>query len=147
MWLHLDVLVIGAGIGGLSAAIRARQAGMHVLVITKAEEIWECNTHYAQGGIIAWNGNDNPELLARDIYEAGCHYNNKEAVTLLAREGPRLVFDFLIDTVGVPFSRGRDGDYDYTEEAAHSVRRILHAQDHTGDVIEEYLIAYALKIG
>jgi len=147
MSLHVDVLVIGAGIGGLSAAIRARQAGMHVLVITKAEEIWECNTHYAQGGIIAWNGNDNPELLARDIYEAGCHYNNKEAVTLLAREGPRLVFDFLIDTVGVPFSRGRDGDYDYTEEAAHSVRRILHAQDHTGDVIEEYLIAYALKIG
>ncbi|HOK00359.1 MAG TPA: FAD-binding protein, partial [Termitinemataceae bacterium] len=68
MSLHVDVLVIGAGIGGLSAAIRARQAGMHVLVITKAEEIWECNTHYAQGGIIAWNGNDNPELLARDIY-------------------------------------------------------------------------------
>lgn len=145
--MHVDLLVIGSGIAGFAAAITARKAGLSVLVLNKAEDPWESNTHYAQGGIIAQAPQDSPEALAKDIYEAGCHYNHREAVELLAREGPKLVFDFLINTVGVSFSKTRDGAYDYTEEAAHSVRRILHAQDHTGDVIEASLLSYALQIG
>lgn len=144
---HVDVLIIGSGIAGLSAAITARKAGLSVLVLNKSEDPRESNTHYAQGGIIAWNPEDSAESLARDILEAGCHYNRKEAVELLSREGPRLVFDFLIDTVGVAFSKTRDDAFDYTEEAAHSIRRILHVQDHTGDVIEDSLLNHARQAG
>lgn len=55
--------------------------------------------------------------------------------------------DFLIDRVGVEFSRDEKGELDYTEEAAHSARRILHFQDHTGDAIIDALGAYCRKLG
>ena len=143
MRITVDVLVLGTGIAGLSAAITAKEAGLNILVATKADSIAETNTNYAQGGIIAWQADDSAPTLASDIIKAGCNYNNKEAVTLISEEGPKLVFDFLVDKVKTGFSKNKEGQFDYTEEAAHSVRRILHAQDHTGDVIEESQIGRA----
>lgn len=143
----VDILVIGTGIAGLSAAIEGREAGLNIMVITKADKIEETNTNYAQGGIIAARDGDTAELLAKDLYRAGCGYNSRAAVELLSSEGPGLAHEFLINKVGVEFSRNRQGEYDYTEEAAHSSRRILHYEDHTGDSIQAGLIAYAQKIG
>ncbi|HAW86335.1 MAG: L-aspartate oxidase [Spirochaetes bacterium GWD1_61_31] len=143
----VDILIIGSGVAGLSAAIVAREAGLEVVVITKAAKLEETNTNYAQGGIIAGRDGDTAELLASDIYRAGCDYNSQAAVELLSREGPPLVHSFLVDKIGVEFSRNKAGDLDYTEEAAHSARRILHHDDHSGDAIESALIAYARKIG
>ena len=57
------------------------------------------------------------------------------------------MFDFLIDKVGIEFSKTDAGKLDYTEEAAHSRRRILHSSDHTGEEIQQALIAHAEKIG
>jgi L-aspartate oxidase len=142
-----DVLVAGSGIAGLTCAIRLREEGLSVLVVTKDDRIEESNTNYAQGGIIAWREGDSGEALARDIYEAGCRYNGREAVETFAREAPRLVFDFLVDKAGVDFSRDSAGNYDYTEEAAHSARRILHFEDHTGDSIESALVRKARECG
>lgn len=142
-----DVLIAGTGIAGLTCAIHCREAGLSVLVITKEDRIEEANTNYAQGGIIAWRDCDSPGSLARDVYEAGCHYNGREAVETFSREAPKLVFDFLVDRVGVDFSRDSHGNYDYTEEAAHSERRILHFADHTGDAIEAALIQKARESG
>lgn len=142
-----DVIIAGSGIAGLTAAIHCRTAGMNVLVTTKETRIEETNTNYAQGGIIAWKKDDTPDSLAKDILAAGCFFGNREAVDCFAREAPREVFDFLIDVAGVPFSRAPDGSYDYTGEAAHSERRILHFEDHTGDAIQRALIAHARKIG
>ncbi len=146
-----DVIVAGTGIAGLSAAIRAAELSLRVLVITKADEAAETNTNYAQGGIIAGK-EDRPatradaELLARDILEAGCRWNDPEAVRFLASEGPDLAVDFLARDAGITFSRGRDGSYDYTGEAAHSERRILHFEDHTGDAIQKGLIRRAREL-
>ncbi len=142
-----DVIVIGTGIAGLSAAISCKEAGLNVVVLTKADRVEQTNTNYAQGGIIAWREGDSAEALASDIARAGCGYNSRDAVRLLAEEGPRLVFDFLIGKARIEFSKDSQGNLDYTEEAAHSARRILHFEDHTGDVIQEALIRHAAAIG
>lgn len=142
-----DVLIIGTGIAGLSAAISCREAGLSVLVITKNSQIEESNTNYAQGGIIASAPDDDPELLEKDILDAGCSINCRETVERFSREAPQTVQDFLAKHVGVAFSRNDKGEFDYTEEAAHSRRRILHFEDHTGDAIETNLVYYAQKIG
>jgi L-aspartate oxidase len=141
-----DVIIIGTGIAGLTAAIYLKEKGLDVLVITKNDVISETNTNYAQGGIIAWKETDSPEKLADDIFKAGYHYNNIDAVNKLAEKGPKLVFDFLIDRLDIPFIKSSDGSIDYAGEAAHSERRIVHYKDHTGEKIQEYLINYAKKI-
>ncbi|MCF7934335.1 MAG: L-aspartate oxidase [Spirochaetia bacterium] len=142
-----DVLIIGTGIAGLTTAIRLHEAGIRLLIVSKESDPIETNTRYAQGGIIAWKQGDPPASLAADIYEAGQHYNSTDAVQTLSQDGPGLVFDFLIEHIGTQFSTDEQGHIDYTEEAAHSDRRIIHFEDHTGEQIEQALYAYAQKIG
>jgi len=141
-----DVIIIGSGIAGLTAAIHLQEAKLKVAIVTKNSNPKDSNTYNAQGGIIAWRENDSKESLADDIYSAGCNINNREAVETLSKNGPRLVFDFLIDKIGVVFSKDINGNIDYTAEAAHSNRRILHCQDQTGKRIEDSLIEYSEKI-
>ena len=145
---HLyDVVVVGSGIAGLSAGIMLKEYGLNAVVMTKSDQVADTATNCAQGGIVAWEESDSSRLLQEDIFRAGCHYNKRDAVRLIAEKGPRLVFDFLIDHVGMEFSKTAEGALDYTEEAAHSTRRILHFADHTGENIQRSLEAYADKIG
>jgi L-aspartate oxidase len=142
-----DVIVIGTGIAGISAAIQAAESGCRVAVLSKESGFSECNTHYAQGGIVAFGGNDDsPELLKEDIERAGAYLNNQEAVDIVSREGPKAVEEFLIGKIGVPFCPGDDGKPDRTREAAHSVRRIYHVKDRTGASVEDKLLEYALGL-
>ncbi len=139
---EFDLIVIGSGISGISAAIQAAEAGLEVALLSKESAIRESNTWYAQGGIVGESESDSPELLEADIYHAGADINNREAVRLLVQEGPRLVNEFLTEKIGVPFSRDENGDIDLTREAAHSVRRIYHVTDRTGQAIETSLVEY-----
>jgi L-aspartate oxidase len=136
-----DVLVIGSGLGGCAAALAATRAGTRVTLVTKAEQVEESNTWYAQGGIIFKGVVDSPERLAEDILTAGAGVSNPEAADLLSREGPRLVQELLIEDAGVSFDRERSGDLDLTAEAAHSVPRIVHQGDTTGRAIETAMVA------
>ena len=68
-----------------------------------------------------------------------------QAVRELSENGPKLVIDFLINHTGTKFDRNDAGELDYTEEAAHSQRRIVHYQDFTGEEIQRSLIEYAEK--
>jgi L-aspartate oxidase len=74
---EFDVLIIGAGIAGLTAAIHLADSGRKVCVINRAFDAGESNTRYAQGGIIWWGEEDSPELLRRDIDEAGDEVGRK----------------------------------------------------------------------
>ncbi len=135
--IHADVLVIGCGIAGASAALEASKAGLDVAVITRAERPEESNTYYAQGGIVSFGPGDVPSLLEEDIFTTGDGINAPEAVAILVREGPDLVNKVLIKELKIPFSQTAEDTLDYAQEAGHSRRRILHVEDATGRTIEE----------
>jgi L-aspartate oxidase len=139
--LEFDLLILGSGIAGLAAALAAADAGRSVAVVSKEAVLAECNTRYAQGGIVARGDGDSPALLARDITIAGDGINCREAVDLLAAEGPALVERLLVDRIGVDFNRDSTGRPARTQEAAHSVRRIYFSKDTTGNAIETALLA------
>jgi L-aspartate oxidase len=141
-----DVLVIGAGIGGLSCAISAAEKGLSVAVVSKENSLEESNTFHAQGGIVERGESDSPKLLYEDICKAGAYLNNRKAVRFVAEKGPLFVREYLVDKAGVPFNRTPSGELAYTQEAAHSVRRILFAQDSTGKAIEISLLSYARSL-
>jgi L-aspartate oxidase len=139
--LITDVLIIGSGIAGGSAALRlAEKSKAQVTIVSAAEDPREANTYYAQGGIISRGPMDSARLLAEDLYRAGAGINNPEAVDLLIHEGPQLVEQFLHQRLGVPFDTGPDNGLEYVREAAHSTERILHVEDSTGRAIEEKLV-------
>jgi len=133
-----DVLVIGTGIAGATLAWKAAEQGLKVAVLTKGEKLHENNTYYAQGGIVSLGEDDSPELLARDIIKAGGGINNLEAVKVISEEGPKIVEEFLIKKLKVPFE-SENGKFKFGKEAAHSRRRILYVGDQTGKAIMELL--------
>jgi L-aspartate oxidase len=131
-----DFLVIGSGIAGLRAAISLADAG-RVVILTKADPR-ESNTGYAQGGIAAALGpGDSPALHGSDTIAAGDGLCVADAVRALTDEGPRYVRELI--EWGAAFDREPDGEPALAREAAHSVRRVLHARDATGREIGRVL--------
>src|SRR5437870_9061880 len=133
-----DFIIVGGGVAGLRAAIGLAPAG-RVLVLTKAEPA-ESNTGYAQGGIAAAIGDDDsPALHAADTIRAGDGLCDEAAVRVLVEGGPRYVEELI--AWGAEFDRAPDGRPALGREAAHSVRRVLHAGDATGREIGRVLWA------
>lgn len=131
-----DFLIIGSGVAGLRAAIALAESGS-VTILTKAEPS-ESNTGYAQGGIAAAVGpDDSTDLHLRDTLAAGDGLCNPDAVRVLVDDGVRDVLE-LIDW-GARFARDDAGQLALAREAAHSVRRVLHAQDASGREIGRVL--------
>ncbi|MCX8103494.1 MAG: L-aspartate oxidase [Candidatus Bipolaricaulota bacterium] len=118
-----DFLVIGAGLAGLYAALRAADYG-RVCLLTKTS-ISETNSAWAQGGIAAAvDENDSPQLHREDTLRAGRGLCDERAVDVLVREGPRCIKE--LDHLGVAFDRTPSG-YELGREGGHSRRRIVHA--------------------
>ena len=139
---NTEVLIIGCGIAGATAALRlAQNPQRHITIITRAQEIKESNTRYAQGGIIGRGPEDTSELLFEDIVAAGAGVTSPQAARILAEEGPPLLNDVLERTAGVVFDHNEDGSPVWGQEAAHSRRRILHVGDATGRGIMMGLVA------
>lgn len=136
---QVDFLVIGAGIAGLSAAIRLARTGS-VLVVTK-EELAESNTAYAQGGIaVAMGGGEDVALHLEDTLAAGDGLVDPEAARILVEQGPQRVQELL--EWGTAFDR-ENGELMLTREGAHSRSRILHANgDATGKEIAVSLLRH-----
>jgi len=136
VYLSPDFVVIGSGIAGLRAAIALAPVG-RVLILTKAEPT-ESNTGYAQGGIaVALGEDDSPELHASDTIKAGDGLCDEDAVRVLVDDGIKYVQE-LVDW-GTRFDRDENGRLARGREAAHSVRRVLHAGDATGREIARVL--------
>jgi L-aspartate oxidase len=136
-----DLLVMGGGVAGLSAAVRAARTGCSVIVVTK-DVLGASATQYAQGGVAAafQEDVDSPELHFADTITAGAALCDEDAVRVLVEEGPQRILDLV--ALGAEFDRSDDETYALTREGGHSVARILHAGgDATGAEVERALVA------
>lgn len=143
--IRTEILVIGSGVAGLISALTAADRGREVLIITKLPSLMSGNSPWAQGGIVFMGKKDSPEKLKQDIFEAGHWHSWPPAVEILVQLGPRLVKELLMDKYGVPFDRTEEGELHLTSEGAHSVSRIVHSKDKTGESIHSKLIEAVLK--
>ncbi len=139
-----DFLVIGAGIAGLSFALRAARHGS-VIVLTKGDA-FESNTAWAQGGIASVlpeelrDPGDSVESHVADTLDAGAGLCKEAAVRTIVEEGAAAIDDLL--DYGVAFDK--EGDHFMLgKEGGHSHRRILHARDTTGREVARALIESA----
>ncbi|MCJ7660382.1 MAG: L-aspartate oxidase [Anaerolineales bacterium] len=139
--MQTDVLIIGCGIAGATAALRlASDRQRQITLITNTTSPIESNSTYAQGGIIGFGVSDSRELLKEDILRAGAGLCYLPAVEILAEEGPALVSEILIESAGMDFDRDSSGQHVLGLEGAHSIRRVLHVGDTTGRAIMTSLL-------
>jgi len=135
-----SVIILGSGIAGLYTAIKLANKDKKVLLITKSS-LRESNSRYAQGGIacvLSDNSQDSVELHVKDTVKAGAGLSNPDVAEYISRKSADVINDLI--NYNVPFDRDNEDKVALTLEAAHSVRRILHAGgDSTGKSIETTL--------
>jgi L-aspartate oxidase len=142
----LDVLVLGSGVAGLSAAVRlaappgADGGALRVGVLTKAE-LSQSATRWAQGGVAAVLGGDedSTDLHLADTLAAGAGLCDTEAVRVLVDEGPTRVHELI--AMGAVFDRQPGGALALAREGGHSTARVVHAGGAaTGAEVERALV-------
>jgi L-aspartate oxidase len=135
-----DVVVVGTGVAGLTAALRLRTQVDKVLVVTK-DVLSAGSTQWAQGGIAAALGpGDTPAQHERDTLVAGAGACDLDAVRVLVTEGPEAVHELI--ALGANFDHAPDGELSLTREGGHHRDRIAHAGgDATGAEIQRALVA------
>ncbi|MFE2735654.1 L-aspartate oxidase [Streptomyces sp. NPDC056723] len=134
-----DVVIVGSGVAGLTAALRCQAAGLRTVVVTKAR-LDDGSTRWAQGGVAAALGEgDTPEQHLDDTLVAGAGLCDEEAVRTLVTEGPDAVRRLI--ATGAHFDESADGALALTREGGHHRRRIAHAGgDATGAEISRALV-------
>jgi len=135
---HVDFLVLGGGVAGLTFALEAVSRGS-VLVLTKRSPS-EGSTQYAQGGIASVLGPDDALALhVEDTLVAGAGLCRRDAVEVTVKEGPERIRWLL--SLGVEFDREGPNGLHLTREGGHSRRRVAHSKDTTGREVERALLA------
>ena len=139
----VDVLVIGTGVAGITAAINAARGGAATLMVNKAP-LEESNTSHAKGGIAAvMSSKDTIEAHVQDTLTAGDGLCEEAAVRAIVGGGPAAI-EFL-RTCGAKFDEVA-GEFDLGREGGHSGHRIVHAGgDATGAEVSRSLLAEGLK--
>ena len=132
---HFDILVIGSGLAGQSAALRLAETRKVGLISKRSLE--DSASGWAQGGIAAvLDSQDSIEAHIQDTITAGAFLNDPVATRFVIENGRRAI-EWLIDQ-GVPFTRDESG-YHLTREGGHSARRVIHVADTTGLAVQETL--------
>src|SRR5688572_6666568 len=136
----LDLLVLGSGVAGLSAAVRASTSGLRVGVLTKGE-LEQSATRWAQGGVAAVlaDDEDSTDLHLADTLAAGAGLCDVDAVRVLVDEGPTRVTELI--ALGAVFDLDEHGQLQLAREGGHSRARVVHAGGAaTGMEIERALV-------
>ncbi|MBQ3691180.1 MAG: L-aspartate oxidase [Bacteroidales bacterium] len=138
-----DFLVVGSGVAGLSFALRAAEYGK-VLIVTKANDVTEANTNYAQGGIASvTDPTDSFEKHIHDTMVAGDYLSKESVVRIVVEEAPERIKELV--EWGIDFDKRPDGSFDLHKEGGHSDFRILHHKDNTGFEVERALVEACKK--
>ena len=142
---EVDVVVLGAGVAGLSVALGL--AGRRVDLLARGPLGHTGSSPWAQGGIAgAVAEGDSPALHARDTLAVAGELADAGAVAHLTSEGPRRLVELV--SLGARFDRDAEGRLDLAREAAHSRARVLHARDATGaEVVRALGAALAARGG
>jgi len=135
-----DVLIIGSGAAGLTLALHLAPHA-HVAVLSK-NVLKDGSTFYAQGGISAvLDKEDSFESHASDTLNAGAGLCNPETVQHVVTHGPDSIH--WLESLHMPFTQCADNNggshYHLTREGGHSHRRVIHADDATGQALENTL--------
>ncbi|UJW36148.1 L-aspartate oxidase [Saccharothrix sp. AJ9571] len=139
-----DLVVIGSGVAGLTAALRGRALGLRVLVVTKAA-IEDGNTRWAQGGVavVLPGEHDDGDSVAKhveDTLTAGAGLCDEDVVQSILDGGPAAVAR--LRESGARFDAGVGGGLARTREGGHTAFRVIHAGgDATGAEVERALVA------
>ena len=136
-----DIMIVGAGVAGLFAALHLPKE-KRIAIITKAD-LEESDSFLAQGGICVLKSKDDYNSYYEDTMRAGHYENNKESVDIMIRSSQDIIRK-LID-LGVEFE-SQNGEFCFTREGAHSVPRILYHEDLTGKEITSKLLAQVEKL-
>lgn len=144
---NTDVLIIGSGISGLSAAIKLAEKKLKVTIVTREKRPEITNTFWAQGGIIysPKDLNDQEDLI-QDIMKASAFTSNIEAAKILTARSADIIEEVLIHKSHTDFAKDAEGELLFTKEAAHSRDRIIYNGDMTGKAIQVSLLNYLANI-
>ncbi len=140
-----DVLVVGAGLAGMRAAIEAQDAGADVALLSKIHPV-RSHSGAAEGGINAALGNaseDNPELHAFDTVKGSDYLGDQDAIEILCEEAPGDVYQ--LENWGAVFSRTEDGRIAQRPFGAAGEPRTAYAADITGHVLVHVLYEQVMK--
>jgi L-aspartate oxidase len=143
---HADLVIVGTGVAGLTAALTAQRLGLRVLVVTKAAAD-DGNTRWAQGGVavVLPDERDAGDTVARHIDDtliAGAGLCEADAVAAIIAGGPDAVGR--LRRLGARFDAGSDGHLARTREGGHSAFRVVHSGgDATGAEVERALLSAA----
>ncbi|MAF92197.1 MAG: L-aspartate oxidase [Bdellovibrionaceae bacterium] len=142
MDFHSQHLIIGTGLAGLYYALEV--AKKESVIIINKSKMQNCNSTWAQGGIAAvMSESDSFEKHIQDTLAAGANLNDTEVVKQVVENAPDAISH--LTKWGVKFDRDSQNQLHLAKEGAHSERRVLHVQDHTGKDIHEKLLQKAVE--
>ena len=140
----IDVLIIGSGGAGLTAALNAKKNNTNVLVVSKTFPT-HSQTVQAQGGInaVLYEDNDSIENHINDTYNASHLLANKKNITFLCKTAKETIF--WLDSIGVPFNRTKNGKFSQRKFGGTKHLRTCYSSDYTGLKIMHTLFDQCLK--
>ncbi len=135
-----DFLIIGAGVAGMSYALKVARAKKGSVCLICKTSLEEANTSFAQGGVASVTNLalDNFEKHVEDTMVAGDYISDRQAVEQVVRCAPEQIQELV--NWGVNFDKKADGSFDLHREGGHSEFRILHHADDTGAEIQRGLM-------